>query len=84
MLNGFHTYAYIRNDNNLKVVTIKILAFLSDCILALLKAVFSPLKKILAVNMRSLLLGMRLQCNWSKKIASLQRSGYLIRKVYLL
>ena len=28
---------HIKNDNNLKVVTIRILAFLSGCILALLK-----------------------------------------------
>ena len=42
-----------------------ILTFLSDCILALLKDVCSPLKKILAVNI-NLLLGMRLQCTWSK------------------
>ena len=27
----------IKNDNNLKVVTVRILAFLSGCILALLK-----------------------------------------------
>ena len=42
------------------VVAITILAFSSGCILALLKAVCSPLKKILAVNIRNLLLGMRL------------------------
>ena len=71
MLTGFHTYAY-KNDNNLKVVTIRILAFLSGCVLALLKAVCSHLKKILAVYIRNLLLGMRLQCTWSKEIASLQ------------
>ena len=74
---------HIKNDNNLKVVTIRILAFLSGCILALLKAVCSPLEKILAVNI-NLLLGMRLQYTWSKAIASLQCSGHLIRKVYLL
>ena len=51
---------HIKNDNNyLKVVTIRILAFLGDCILALLKAVCSLSKKILAVNI-NLLLGMRL------------------------
>ena len=66
------------------MLTIKILAFLSGCILALLKAVRSPLKKILAVNMRSLLLGMWLQGTWPKEMASLQHSGHLIRKVYLL
>ena len=53
----------IKNDNNLKVVTIRILTFLSGCILALLKVVFSPLKKIVAVNVRKLLLGMSLWCN---------------------
>ena len=58
---------HIKNDNNFKVVTIRILAFLGDCILALLKAVCSPLKKIL-------LRRMRLQCTWSKEIASLQCS----------
>ena len=73
----------IKNDNNLKVVTIRILAFLSGCILALLKAVCSPLKKILAVNIRKLLLGMSLWCTWSKEIASLQCSGHLIWKIYL-
>ena len=46
--------------------------------------VCSPLKKILAVNIRNLLLGMRLQCTWLKGIASLQCFGHLIRKVYLL
>ena len=71
----------IKNDNNLKVATIRILAFLSGCILALLEAVYSPLKKILAEKM---LRGMRLQCTWSKEIANLQHSGHLIRKVYLL
>ena len=39
-----------------QVVTIRIFAFPSDCILALLKAVFSPLKKILAVSIGNLLL----------------------------
>ena len=69
----------------MKMVTIRILAFFSGCILALLKAVYSTLiKKILAVNIRSLLLGMRLQSTWLKEIASLQCSGHLIRKVYLL
>ena len=42
------------------MVTIRMLASLSGCILALLKAVGSPLKKILAVNVRNLLPGMRL------------------------
>ena len=41
---------HIKNDNNLKVVTIRILDFLSGCILALLEAVCSHLKKILAVT----------------------------------
>ena len=76
MLTGFHTYAY-KTDNNLKVVTVWILAVLSGCVLALLKAVCSPLEKILAVNIRNLLLGMRLQCPWSKEVASLQRSGHV-------
>ena len=48
-----------KNDNSLKVVTIKILAFLSGCILAVLKVVCSHLKKILAVNIR------RMQCSGS-------------------
>ena len=69
-------FAY-KNDNNLKVVTIRILAFLIGCILALLETVCSPLKNILAVNIRNLLLGMRLQWTWSKEIASLRRSGHL-------
>ena len=47
MLTGFHAYAY-KNGNGY----IRILAFLNGCILALLKAVFCPLKKILAVNIR--------------------------------
>ena len=34
----------------MKMVTVRILAFFSVCILALLKAVYSTLKKILAVN----------------------------------
>ena len=34
----------------MKMVTVRILAFFSGCILALLKAVYSTLKKILAVN----------------------------------
>ena len=72
----------IKNDNTLKVVTIRILTFLSGCILALLKVVCCPLKKILAVNIRNLLLGMRL--HWLKEIASLQSSDHLIWKVYLL
>ena len=42
------------------MVTIRVLAFFSGCILALLKAVCSPLNKILAVNVRKLLVGMRL------------------------
>ena len=46
----------------------RILDFLSGCILALLKAVCSPLKKILAVNIRNSLLGMRLKSTWSKKL----------------
>jgi len=71
MLTGFYTYAY-KNDNNLKVVTIRILPiWCSGCTLALLKAVCSPLKKILAVNVRNLFLGVRLQWTWSKNIASL-------------
>ena len=39
------------------MVTIRILTFLSGCILALLKVVCSPLKKILTVNISNLLLG---------------------------
>ena len=35
------THKGIKNDNNLQVVTIRILAFLGGCILALLKAVCS-------------------------------------------
>ena len=81
MLTGFHTYGYY---NNSKVVTIRIVAFLSGCILLLLKGVCSPLKKILAVNIRNLLPGMRLQSTWSNQKASLQCSGHLIKKVYLL
>ena len=62
------------------MVTIRILAFLSGCILALLKVVCSPLKKILAVNIGNLLLRMRLQCTWSKENASLQCYGHLIKE----
>jgi len=47
----------IKNDNNLKVVTVRVLTFLSGCILALLKAVCSPLKKILAVKHKKLATG---------------------------
>ena len=44
---------HLKNENNLKVVTHTILAFLSCCILALLKAVCCRLKKIsLAVKIR--------------------------------
>ena len=39
------------------MVTVMILGFLSGYILALLKVVCTPLKKILAVNIRNLLLG---------------------------
>ena len=60
------------NIHNLKVVTFRILAFLGGCVVALLKVACSPPKKILAVNKRNLLLGMRLQCTWSNEIASLQ------------
>ena len=42
MLTGF-THMHTEDDNNLKVVTIRILAFLSGCILALLKAVYTVL-----------------------------------------
>ena len=49
---------------------------------ALLKDVCSLPKKIPDVNIRNLLLGMRLQCTWSKEITSLQCSGHPIRKVY--
>jgi len=73
---------HIKNDHSLKVVTFRILAFLGDCVVALLKVACSP-PKIIAVNKRNLLLGMRLQCTWSNEIASLQCSGHLIRKVYL-
>ena len=66
---------HIKTDNNLKMVTIRIFAFLSCCILALLKR--SPLKKILAVKFKkNLLLA-------SKETASLQCSGHLIWKVYI-
>ena len=41
MLTGF-AHMHIKNDNNLKVVTIRILTFLNGCILALLKAVCCP------------------------------------------
>ena len=44
MLTRYQTYAY-KNDNNLKVVTIRILAFLGGCVLALLKAVCRLPKK---------------------------------------
>ena len=50
-------YAY----KNLKVVTIRILAFLGGCILALLKTVCSLPKKELDVNKKKLLMGTRLQ-----------------------
>ena len=46
---------HIKNGHNLKV---SILPFLSGCILALPNAVSCPLKKILAVNIRNLLLRM--------------------------
>ena len=39
MLTGF-THIHIKDDNNLKVVTIRILVFFSGYILALLKAVY--------------------------------------------
>ena len=80
MLTGFQAYAY----KNKKVVTIINIAFLSGYIPALLKAACSSLKKILTVNIRNLLLGMRLQSTWLKEIASLQCFGHLIGKVYLL
>ena len=51
----------IINDKNLEVVTIRVLAFLSGCNLALLKAVCNVPKKELDVNIRNLLLGTRLQ-----------------------
>ena len=57
ILNYANTYAY-KNDINLKMVTIRILAFLGGCILALLKVVCSLLKKELDVNKRNLLMGM--------------------------
>ena len=66
MLTGFHTYGYY---NNSKVVTIRILAFLSGCILLLLKGVCSPLKKTLALNIRNLLPGIRLQSKSESKFA---------------
>ena len=70
----------------MKVGIIRILAFLSGCILALLEAVCCPLKKILVVNIRNLLLGMRLQCTWLQRLQFCNNvcSGHLIRKVYLL
>ena len=64
ILTEFHTSI----DNNLKVVTIRIVAFYSGCILALLKAVGSPLKKILALNISNLLLGMRLRALGRKRL----------------
>ena len=75
---------HIKNDNNLRVVKLGFSPFSWLHSIALLKAVCSPLKKILAVNIRNLLLGMRLQCPWSKENASLQCYGHLIRKVCLL
>ena len=56
------------------MVTFRVLAFLGGYSVTLLKVVSSPPKKILAVNKRSLLLGMRLQCTWSNEIASLKCS----------
>ena len=41
----------LKNDRNTS--TFRILAFLSGCTLALLKAECSPLKKILAVNIKN-------------------------------
>ena len=55
---------HIKNDHSLEVVTVRVLAFLGGCILALLKAVYSLPKQELDVNKRNLLLGMRLQCTW--------------------
>ena len=52
------THMDIQNDDNSKMVTVKILAFLGGFI-ALLKFVHSPPKIILAVNKRNF---MRLQC----------------------
>ena len=48
MLTGFHTYK--KHIKMMKVVTIRILALFCGYILALLKAVCSPLKKLLATN----------------------------------
>ena len=57
-----------KNDNTLKVVTIKILTFLSGCFLALLKAVCSPLiKKVLAVNMHLVERDCNVLFTWSGK-----------------
>ena len=67
------TYAY-KNDINLKVVTIRILAFLGGCILALLKAACSLPKKELDVNKKNLLVGTKLRWTWSNQKASLQCS----------
>ena len=66
-----HNYAYAyKNDINLKVVTIRILAF-GGCILALLKVVCSLPKKELHMNKKNLLMGTRLQWTWSNQKASL-------------
>ena len=66
----------LQNDNNnSKVVTVRLLVFLIDCIVPLLKVVCSPPKTILATNDRgySTLFPRFQVCNVL---------GHLIRKVY--
>jgi len=74
---------HIKIDNNLKVVTIRILTFLSGCILALLKAICSPLKEDSCCKHKT--------CYWEWSYSALGWNrlqvwcfGHLIRKVYLL
>ena len=78
---------HIKYDN-LKVVTIRILTFLSGCILALLKVVCSPPKEDSCCGQ------MLVTCTGSKatvhliervcKFAMFAMFGQLIRKVYLI
>ena len=78
-------YRRIKNDNNLIGVTSRIFAFLSGCIPALLKAVCSPLKKILAVNIRNLLQELGYSAFGRKRLqVCIVLHGHLIYKVYLL
>ena len=81
----YSTYAY-KNDINLKVVTIRILAFLGGCILALLKAACSLPKKELDVNKKNLLVPWEQSYN---RLGQIRNQVYnvlchLFRKVYLL